>query len=175
MTDEQERLVLENQGLIGTIIKKFNLTYDYNEFWSIGMVGLCKGAKNFDKNKGKSSTYLGRCIQNEILMALRKRRFDVISLDEIIKDKITIVDTIADDTELEEEIIKRDEIDLIKKALNILNEKERYAVQHYFEINGACKLNQKQLACKLGVAQGYASKLLNKSILKIQKKVKQLY
>lgn len=92
MTLEQEELVLNNLPLINLILKKYNLSYD--DYYDLGIIGLVKGAKSFDSNKGfKASSYLTKCITNEILLQIRKERKlpkNLISIETVTVDDLTI-------------------------------------------------------------------------------------
>lgn len=94
----EEKLILENQNLIYVVLKKLNLYNQREEYFDLGMIGLVKGVKSYDKNKGyKLSTYLNVCIKNEILMFLRKRRINCLSLETNITENLKIKDVIEDD------------------------------------------------------------------------------
>ena len=173
MNEEQQRIVLENQKLVTLVIKKLNFHYDFDELSSIGLIGLCKGAKSFDPSKGyKASTYLTRCIQNEIFYyfrSIRKPTNNTVSIDTHIADNLTIEDTIADDIDIEENMIKKDQINIVKMAMNNLSEKEKIVIVHRYEIGGSEKLTQEQLAKKLNTTQTNISRLHSRAIKKIKK------
>ncbi len=175
MTEKQQELVTKNIGLIGLIINKYKFKYDYDELFEVGMIGLCKGAKVFDANKGyKPTAILSSCIRNEILMFLRKNKSLPLSLDNIASQdgKITYEDMIADESiNIEQQIIRKMQIEEIKNAMYKLNEKERIILAHVYEIGGAKKLNQAQLSKILNISQSYVCRILNKAILKIRKEV----
>lgn len=173
MTEKQQELVTKNIGLIGLIINKYKFKYDYDELFEVGMIGLCKGVKVFDANKGyKPTAILSSCIRNEILMFLRKNKSLPLSLDNIASQdgKITYEDMIADESiNIEQQIIRKMQIEEIKNAMYKLNEKERIILAHVYEIGGAKKLNQAQLSKILNISQSYVCRILNKAILKIRK------
>ena len=173
MNEEQQKIVLENLRLVTLVIKKLNMNYDFNDLTSIGLIGLCKGAKSFDPSKGyKASTYLTRCIQNEIFYyfrSIRKPTNNTVSIDTHIADNLTIEDTIADDIDIEENMIKKDRINIVKMAMNNLSEKEKIVIVHRYEIGGPKKLTQEQLAKKLNTTQPNISRLHSRAIKKIKK------
>lgn len=173
MNEEQQKIVLENLRLVTLVIKKLNVNYDFNDLTSIGLIGLCKGAKSFDPSKGyKASTYLTRCIQNEIFCHfrnIRKPTNNAISIDTPIADNLTIENTIADDIDIEENMIKKDQINIVKMAMNNLSEKEKIVIVHRYEIGGSEKLTQEQLAKKLNTSQTNISRLHSRAIKKIKK------
>lgn len=173
MNEEQQKIVLENLRLVTLVIKKLNVNYDFNDLTSIGLIGLCKGAKSFDPSKGyKASTYLTRCIQNEIFYyfrSIRKPTNNTVSIDTHIADNLTIEDTIADDIDIEEDMIKKDQLNIVKMAIQSLSEREQVVIVHRYEIGGVEKLTQEQLAKKLNTSQANVSRLHSRAIKKIKK------
>ncbi len=175
MNEEQQKIVLENLRLVTLVIKKLNVNYDFNDLTSVGLIGLCKGAKSFDPSKGyKASTYLTRCIQNEIFYyfrSIRKPTNNTVSIDTPIADNLTLEDTIADDFDIEKNMIEKDQINIAKMAMQSLNEKEKIVVVHRYGIDGAKKLTQEQLAKKLNTSQATVSRLYSHAIKKIKKEL----
>ena len=171
--EELENLVLNNLPLISLVLKKYNLSYD--EYFDLGVIGLVKGAKSFDASKGfKPSSYLTRCITNEIFLQKRKERKLVknpISLETIMFDDMTIGDMVRDDFDLEDEIIKKEQLNMIKKSLKVLNEKEFIVFTGMYGI-GTNRCNQKELAKKLNVSQSNISRLNERAKDKIKKYLK---
>lgn len=183
MTEAQEKLVLENQGLIGLAIKKLGMTYRYEELSDVSIVGLVKGAKNFDKTKGfKASTYLYSCIKTEIYNYLRfsntrkrGRSYQTISLEQevCIGDRnVCVSDLIADEkVNIEEEIIKNEQLKLIEKFIKELCKKEQYILIHKFGLNNAKKMTEKEIAKNLNLSQPQINRILHKTIEKIRRKL----
>lgn len=173
MTLEQEELVLNNLPLVGLIIKKYNLSYD--DYFDLGVIGLVKGAKTFNPNKGfKPSSYLTRCITNEIFLQMRKERKlpkNTVSIETETVGDLTIGDIIRDDFNLEDTVIKKEQLDKIKDALHVLNEKEFIVFTGMYGI-GTNYSNQKELAKKLNISQGYVSRLNERAKNKIKKYLK---
>ena len=103
MSEEQTKLVIENQRLISLMIKKLKIKWDYEELLEVGMIGLCKGALWYDPTKGYTvSTYLSKCIANELLMHLRKiskPTYKAMSLNETFNeaDNLTLLDVLEDE------------------------------------------------------------------------------
>lgn len=173
MTLEQENLVIDNLSLVNFILNKYNLSYD--EYYDLGVIGLVKGAKNFDASKGfKPSSYLTRCITNEIFLQMRKGRKLVknpISLETITFDGMTIGDMVRDNFNLENEIIRKDQLNMVKESLKILNEKELTVFRKMYGIDdNYC--TQKELAKKLNVSQSYVSRINKRAENKIKKYLK---
>lgn len=183
MTEEQERLVLENQGLIGLAIKRIGLFDRYEELADISMIGLVEGAKKFDKTKGfKASTYLYSCIQGKIYSYLRVsnakkrgRNYQTISLEQevCIGDRnVCVSDLIADEKiDIEKEMIKKEQLELIKKSIKELGKKEQYVLIHKFELNNAKQMTEKEMAKNLNLSQPQINRILHKAIEKIRKNI----
>lgn len=176
MSEEQTKLVIENQRLISLMIKKLKIKWDYEELLEIGMIGLCKGALWYDPTKGYTvSTYLSKCIANELLMHLRKiskPTYKAISLDENITDtdNLTLLDVLEDkrvniERETEQTLLAIE----INKLLSKLDEKERSIIVHKYELNGAKRLTQDEVAVALGISQSYVSRIEKRALKKLRK------
>ena len=104
MNEEQQKLVLNNQKLVYHVIKQLHLYHKLEDYFDVGIIGLCKAAQTFNpENNSKFSTYACICIRNNILMEIRneKRQCDYysISLQTPVggeKDEILLEDTISD-------------------------------------------------------------------------------
>lgn len=183
MTEEQEKLVLENKGLIGFVIKKMGLGYKYEELVDVLIIDLIESVKSFDSKKGiKPSTFLTLCITNRTINYLRNskakkrgRDYQTMSLDQEIcigNNNVYISDLIADERiNIEEEIIKREQFKGIKESIKKLKEKERYILIHKFEINGAKKLTEREIAKDLNISHSQVNYRLHKALEKIRKDI----
>ena len=172
MTEEQEKLIIDNMGLVYHMIKKYN--YD-EDCASIGMIGLIKGVKAFDKTKGyKLSTYLCKCIKNEILCSFRKDKklIKPISLDEcLITENISLIDCLEDEkTNIEDEILKKETSEKIMKAIMKLTPIDRDIVISLYGLYGKEKLTQVDLRDKYGYSQPHISRK-HRNILKKLKRI----
>src|SRR5690554_900590 len=176
-------LVEHNLRLVVYIAKKFDNTgIGVEDLISIGTIGLIKAINTFNPNKNiKLATYASRCIENEILMFLRrnnKTRMEV-SIDEplnvdwdgnelLLSDILgTEEDTISKD--IEKEVDKK----LLNKALAKLSERERVIVQLRYGINttDGNEYTQKEVADYLGISQSYISRLEKKIIKRLKKEM----
>lgn len=107
----KEQLVLNNQGMVGIILKQLNLNPLDEDLFSVGLIGVVKAVNTFNPDKGvKFSAYATPIIRNEILMSLRKKRIvPAFSLDEPCHldngEEVSYADMIADDRRFEEEVI----------------------------------------------------------------------
>lgn len=186
-TDEKkarELLIIHNLRLVVYIAKKFETTgIGIEDLVSIGTIGLIKAVKTFDLDKNiKLATYASRCIENEILMFLRKasQYKNEISIDEplntdwdgnelLLSDILGTEDDIVNkgiETEVEKQVL-RDEI-------NKLDEREKMIMQMRFGLAGERELTQKQVADKVGISQSYISRLEKRIIKSIRKKMEKI-
>ena len=162
----EEKLILENQNLIYNVLKKLNLYQQHEEYFDLGMIGLIKGVKSFDKNKGyKLSTYLTTCIRNEILIFLRKRKINCLSLEDDINDNLKIIDIIKSDENITDAVIKKSIIEELYIAINKLSSNELLLLELYYINN----LTQLEISKKLKCSQAQVSR----RIKNIYKKLKE--
>ena len=176
-------LIEHNLRLVVYIAKKFDNTgVGVEDLISIGTIGLIKAINSFDSGKNiKLATYASRCIENEILMYLRrnnKTRFEV-SIDEPLNvdwdgNELLLSDILG----TEEDIIYRDMEDevekkLLKKAIDRLGERERMIIDLRFGLNSqdGTELTQKEVADLLGISQSYISRLEKKIIKRLKKEI----
>ena len=176
MSEEQAKLVIENQRLISLMIKKLKIKWDYEELLEIGMIGLCKGALWYDSSKGYAvSTYLSKCIANELLMHLRKiskPTYKAMSLNETFNeaDNLTLLDVLEDERvnverEAEQSLLAIE----INNLLSKLDDKECFVITHKYELNGAKRLTQDKVAVALGISQSYVSRIEKRALKKLKK------
>lgn len=187
-TDIQAKstLVEHNLRLVVYIAKKFDNTgIGVEDLISIGTIGLIKAINTFNPEKNiKLATYASRCIENEILMYLRrnnKTKMEV-SIDEPLNvdwdgNELLLSDILG----TEEDIIYKNienEVDrkLLNKALSKLNERERIIVQLRFGLNteDGNERTQKEVADLLGISQSYISRLEKKIIKRLKKEMLRL-
>lgn len=182
-----ESLVTDNINLIYFVLKKMNLYSQMKEYYDIGMIGLCKAAKNFDPNKGYVfNTYAYRCIKSEILTYVRnvkadkrKTNYNTISLNTIVysngdKDsEITLEDMLPSKINIEEEIIHKEQVEHLYIALSKLNKRELDIINSLYGLNGVKKLTQQELSKKYNLCQAQISRIKNKSINKLRRLLKE--
>lgn len=175
----REILITRNLRLVVYISKKFESTgVGVEDLVSIGTIGLIKAVNTFDAEKNiKLATYASRCIENEILMYLRKtdRQRNEVSIDEPLNvdwdgNELLLSDVIGTDgdevgSRLESETEKR----LLIEAVDRLNGRERFIMQMRFGLSGGKEMTQKEVADIIGISQSYISRL-EKRILKELKK-----
>jgi len=183
--DQEARSVLieHNLRLVVYIAKKFDNTgIGVEDLISIGTIGLIKAVNTFNPVKNiKLATYASRCIENEILMHLRrssKTRVEV-SIDEPLNvdwdgNELLLSDILGTDgdvigQELEDEV----ERELLQQAIGLLDERERTIVELRFGLNreDGAEMTQKEVADHLGISQSYISRLEKKIMNRLKREI----
>ncbi|MBQ6707714.1 MAG: RNA polymerase sporulation sigma factor SigE [Clostridia bacterium] len=175
----REKLIVHNLRLVVYIAKKFeNSNVGVEDLISIGTIGLIKAVRTFcPQKKIKLATYASRCIENEILMHLRKTnvtRNDV-SIDEPQNvdwdgNELLLSDILGSEPDVVNRgIEEEDECDLLRKTVEKLNDRERLIMEMRFGIGGGKEHTQKEVADILGISQSYISRLEKRIIEKLKK------
>ena len=183
--DEARRLLIEhNLRLVVFIARRFeNTGIPLEDLISIGTIGLIKAVGTFDAEKKiKMATYASRCIENEILMFLRKTsklRLEV-SLDEPLKtdwdgNELLLSDVLGTRPDtvsagLDEEI----EREILRQALEHLGERERSIIKLRFGLGGQRERTQKEVADLLGISQSYISRLEKRILNRLNTELKRI-
>lgn len=175
--DAKQILIERNLRLVVYIAKRFENTGIYIEdLISIGTVGLIKAVNTFciDKNI-KLATYASRCIENEILMYIRKNSGKAeISIDEPLNvdwdgNELLLSDILCSDEDpAEDDIIRNEETVTIRNAVNSLNERDRQIIVLRYGLDGNEEMTQKDVADHLGISQSYISRLEKKIIAQLR-------
>ncbi len=179
--EARQILIEHNLRLVIYIAKKFDGTnVDIEDLISIGSLGLIKAINsyNFDKNI-KIATYASKCIENEILMHLRKisKQKNEVSLDEPLcvdgeNNELLLFDLISSENDdPEEDMNKSIEKQILWKVLNDLTKREREIMILRFGLNGEEEKTQKEVADNLGISQSYISRLEKKTVKRIKKEM----
>ena len=176
-TKIKDELIERNLRLVVYIAKRFeNTGVDLDDLVSVGTIGLIKSVNSYNADKNiKLATYASRCIENEILMYIRKNsgRFGDISIDEplnadqdgnelLLSDILSSVEESAVD-----EIMKKEEIAIIHKAVNVLDPRDRQIIILRYGLDGYDEMTQKEVADRLGISQSYISRLEKRIISKL--------
>lgn len=176
-------LVEHNLRLVAHIAKKYYTQSDeQDDLISIGTIGLIKAVETFCPDKKiKLATYASRCIENEILMVLRKNAQlrGEISIDEPLSsdwdgNELLLSDILGTD----EDIVSRDieneaEREMLLAAVSELGEREQEIMQMRFGLCGKKERTQKEVAEAIGISQSYISRLEKKIIRKLRKKLEE--
>jgi len=177
----RQKLIEHNLRLVVYIAKRFeNTGIGIEDLVSIGTIGLIKAINTFKIEKNiKLATYASRCIENEILMYIRKysgTRAEI-SIDEPLNtdwdgNELLLSDILgSDDDRISYEIELMEERVLIRKAVASLHEREREIIELRYGMNGKRELTQKEVADKLGISQSYISRLEKKIIARLRSQI----
>ena len=174
-------LIEHNLRLVVYIARKFDNTgVDVEDLISIGTVGLIKAVNSFDSDKNiKLATYASRCIENEILMHLRRvvRMRAEVSLDEPLNvdmdgNELEMADILGTEPDtVGKELETEAECKLLNEALERLTKRERVIMQMRFGLGGNDERTQKEVADILGISQSYISRLEKKIIYRLKKDI----
>ena len=179
--DENARktLVERNLRLVVYIAKKFeSSTSNIEDLISIGTIGLMKGVNSFNTDKNiKLATYASRCIENEILMHLRKtQKVKVeVSIDEPINtdsegNDLALADILGTDNDvIFKQVEDSDNKKVIDLAIKNLDYREKIIMEMRYGFDGKKELTQKEVADKLGISQSYISRIEKKVIERLKK------
>ena len=183
--EEARNILIErNLRLVAHVAKKYSTSnVDTDDLISIGSIGLIKGINSFNVDKGsKLSTYISRCIDNEILMYLRstkKLQNEVYLNDTIGEDKDSNVVTlqevlIADEKTIDEQVdlklqIKR----LYSKISSILKDREKTIINLRFGLDGNKHKTQNEIAQEMVISLSYVSRIETKAIGKLAKEIRE--
>ena len=177
-------LIERNLRLVVYIARKFESTgIGIEDLVSIGTMGLIKAIGSFRSEKGiKLATYASRCIENEILMYIRKysqTRCEV-SLDEPLNvdwdgNELLLSDILGSDADIVTKDMEEDEErKIVREAVADLCERERIIVELRFGLIDGRELTQKEVADSLGISQSYISRLEKKIVVRIKKEMSKL-
>ncbi|WDL96311.1 RNA polymerase sporulation sigma factor SigK [Alicyclobacillus sp. ALC3] len=181
-TKARNRLVEHNLRLVAHLVKKFEGSgEDSEDLISIGTIGLIKAVENYRSNRNtKLATFAARCIENEILMYLRrtkKHRRDTSLQDPIGTDKdgneLTLVDLLGSDPD---DVI--DQVDLtwekqkVYQSLPYLGEREREVICKRFGLPAGEEMTQREIATELGISRSYVSRIERKALNKLYEQMR---
>ena len=173
----RNKLIEHNLRLVAHIVKKYeDKTTNSDDLISIGTIGLIKGIDSYNKDKGvKLTTYAAKCIENEILMYFRsnKKNNNVISLNDIIAktidgNEISLIEMIeTDEEDISEKIELKDNIENLKKYLNVLNKRELKIIKMRYGLKGDEEKTQKEIADTMNISRSYVSRIEKRALIKI--------
>ncbi len=179
--DAKQRLIEHNLRLVVFIARRFeNTGVNLEDLISIGTIGLIKAVGTYRRDKNiKLATYASRCIENEILMHIRKisGQKAEISLDEPINmdydgNELLLSDILGTDEDLVSSALEDDvDLCLLRQALKELPQREREIVLMRYGLEGHKELTQKEVAQKMGISQSYISRLEKRIMLRLKKEI----
>ncbi len=179
--EARQVLVERNLRLVVYIAKKFeNTGINIEDLISIGTIGLAKSVNTFNADKNiKLATYASRCIENEILMYLRRtnKTKGEISIDEPLNkdcdgNELLLSDILGTDPDITSRNLE-DEVDknLLRASISKLKDREKTIMEMRFGFNAENEKTQKEVADELGISQSYISRLEKKIIGKMRREI----
>lgn len=180
----RDMLIIHNLRLVVYIAKKFEATaVGIEDLISIGTIGLIKAVNTFSPDKNiKLATYASRCIENEILMFLRKssQYKSEISIEEPLNidwdgNELLLSDVLGTDNDVVNENIENEaEKKLLLDSVAKLSPRERFIMEKRFGLNGEKELTQKEVADLIGISQSYISRLEKRIIKRLKKELEKI-
>ena len=180
----REALIVHNLRLVVYIAKKFESTgIGLEDLISIGTIGLIKAVNTFSKEKNiKLATYASRCIENEILMFLRKSNQykHEVSIDEPLNvdwdgNELLLSDVLGTDNDIVNVNIENEvEHELLRELVSALPEREKKIMEMRFGLRNGKEMTQKEVADEIGISQSYISRLEKKIIKRLKKDLERL-
>lgn len=180
----RDDLIEHNLRLVVYIAKKFeNTGIDIEDLISVGTIGLIKAVNSFDNSRNiKLATYASRCIENEILMFLRKmvKIKNEVSIDEPLNvdgegNQLLLCDILGTETDtVYNEIEKQVEKDILFETFEKLTDREKDIISMRFGLFGKEEMTQKDIADSMGISQSYISRLEKKVVKKLKNEIAKL-
>lgn len=174
----RDNLIERNLRLVVYIARRFdNTNTPIEDLISIGSIGLIKAIETFNTEKNiKLATYASRCIENEILMHLRKtsRMKSEVSFDEPLNsdsdgNELLLSDILGTEVQIiQNDVERKIERQFMFQAIETLSPREKYIMECRFGLNGKEEMTQKEVADHLGISQSYISRLEKKIIFDLR-------
>ena len=179
--DAREKMIVHNLRLVIYIAKKFESSaVSVEDLTSIGSLGLIKAVNSFKPSKNiKFATYASRCVENEILMFLRRqsnKNVDI-SIDDALSvdsdgNELNLIDILyTDEYEVSKNIEKESERQVLWQSIHSLSKREKDIILMRFGLNGYPEKTQKEVADEIGISQSYISRLEKKIFRKLKKEI----
>ena len=180
----REKMIVHNLRLVIYIAKKFeNSAVNIEDLTSIGSLGLIKAVNSFKPSKNiKFATYASRCVENEILMYLRKQsnKNTDISIDDALSvdsdgNELNLIDILyTDEYEVSRNIEEESEKQILWRSIHTLPKREKDIILMRFGLNGICEKTQKEVADEIGISQSYISRLEKRIFRKLKKEIEKI-
>ena len=175
--EARNKLIEHNLRLVAHIVKKYeNKNTSSDDLISIGTIGLIKGIDSYNLDRGvKLTTYVAKCIENEILMYFRsnKKYNNVISLSDLVAktsdgNDISLMDVVEiSDENIYDKIEFKDDILNLKEYLNVLNDRELKIIKLRYGLYGEREKTQKEIAKSMKISRSYVSRIEKRALIKI--------
>ena len=180
----REKMIVHNLRLVIYIAKKFeNSTVNIEDLTSIGSLGLIKAVNSFKPSKNiKFATYASRCVENEILMYLRKHsnKNTDISIDDALSvdsdgNELNLIDILyTDEYEVSRNIEEESDKQILWQSIHTLPKREKEIILMRFGLNGVTEKTQKEVADEIGISQSYISRLEKRIFKKLKKEIEKI-
>ena len=180
----RDKVVSDNLGLVHAIVRRFEKRgHDREELFQIGCIGLIKAINTFQADKNiKLATYASRCIENEILMYIRKHSGikTEVSIDEPLNTdwdgkELLLSDVLGTEGDVVMRPIEADvDRKLLSDAVARLSPREKDIISLRFGLGGRKELTQKEVADRMGISQSYISRLEKRIISRLKKEILRL-
>ena len=180
----KQELIERNLRLVVYTAQKFeNTGVSIEDLISVGTIGLIKAVGSFKGDKNiKMATYASRCIENEILMHLRKvgKNKKEVSIDEPLNtdsegNELCIADVLGTDADfVAQDIEREEEKDVVKQVLTLLPEREREIIDMRYGFSSGKEMTQKEVADVLNISQSYISRIEKKILSRLKKEIVKL-
>lgn len=177
--EARNKLIEHNLRLVAHIVKKFETKdQDTDDLISIGTIGLIKGIDSFNLEKStRITTYVARCIENEILMHFRgnKKNNNNVSLNDSIgydKDgnEINLIDMLKDNSiDIPDALHTKNNLELLNDYIKNLNKREQLILKKRYGLQKESEQTQKEIAKELGISRSYVSRIEKRALTKILK------
>ena len=177
--EARDKLIEHNLRLVAHIVKKYEKNNnEQDDLISIGTIGLIKGIDSYKKSHNtRLTTYVARCIENEILMYYRanKKNNQNISLNEPIGfdkegNEITLLDILkTPKPDFALDIHNKDNINLLDKYISVLTTREKEIIEKRYGLNEQNKMTQKNIASYFNISRSYVSRIEKRALTKILK------
>ena len=175
----RDKLICHNMRLVAHIAKKYGKN-DLDDLISIGSIGLIKGVESYSKSKGTTlATYLARCIENEILMYIRKNsgHHCEVSIDEPLNvdwdgNELLLSDILGSEEDtVSYELEQKEERRVVREAVAELSPRERELIELRYGLRGGDEMTQKEVADLLGISQSYISRLEKRILSRLKTEI----
>ena len=177
--EAREKLIVHNLRLCAHIAKKYQKAErDREDLISIGTIGLIKAVSTFSESKGTLSAYAARCIENEILMSLRRERklVETVSIEEPVGadkegNEMKLADLVCTEADtIFEQVQSRLDAAIITDTMRkVLTKREQVVLALRFGLNGNAPLAQREVANVLDISRSYVSRIEKKAVEKMRK------
>ena len=166
--------MIEYEAMMYSILKKYGLYNKREDYIDVCYIGYAKALKKYDSSKSKATTYIYKCIENELMQCLRKenakkRQREESSLDYVYDERgHDLEDLISNDVDIENDFIEKEQNNQLCEAIKKLSKREQYIIKYSFGF-GCDEKTQEEIGRYLGVTQTQVSRLKDKILTKMKR------